>query len=70
MPARPDEDGDHLLRVIDAVWSKTQQRWHDDMASHFDREHWTPLVTGARAYQRALGECLDLLSAAERETDF
>ena len=70
MPARPDEDGDHLLRVIDSIWQKTQQCWLDDMADHFDRNHWTPLLAESRSYLRALGECLELLSTAERDTEF
>jgi hypothetical protein len=70
MFARPDEDGDHLLRVIDSIWRKTQQSWHDDMASHFDRAHWTPLLAESRAYLGALRECLETMNAAERETEF
>jgi len=70
MPARPDEEADHLLRVIDSAWHKTRQSWLDDMAGHFDRAHWTPLLTESRAYLRALGECMELLSTAERDTEF
>jgi len=70
MFARPDEDGDHLLRVIDSIWRKTQQNWRDDMASHFDRAHWTPLLAESRAYLGALRECLETMNAAERETEF
>ena len=70
MPARLDEEGDHMLRVIDSIWHKTQQCWLDDMAGHFDRAHWAPLLTESRAYLRALGECLELLSTAERDTEF
>jgi len=69
MPARPDRDGDYLLGMIESIWHKTQQRWHDDMASHFERVHWVPLLAESRAYLRALGECLELLSAAERDTE-
>ena len=49
MTERPDQDAGHLLMVIDSVWQKTEQRWHDDMASHFDRAHWTPLLAESRA---------------------
>ena len=70
MPARLDEDGDHLLRVIDSIWQKTQQCWLDDMAGQFERTHWTPLLAESRAYLRALGECLELLGNAERDTEF
>jgi len=70
MPSRPDEDGDHLLRVIDSIWRKTQQSWRDDMARHFERAHWTPLLAESRAYVGALRECLEMMSAAERDTEF
>jgi hypothetical protein len=67
---RPDEDGDHLFRVTNSIWHKTQQSWRDDLAGHFDRVHWTPLATGSRAYVRALRECLDIVNAAERDTEY
>jgi len=70
MPDRPDEDADHLLRVIDSIWQKTQQCWLDDMAGHCDRAHWTPLLAESRSYLRALGDCLELMSTAERDTEF
>jgi hypothetical protein len=70
MAAGPQEDGEVLLRVIDAAWSKTRQHWHDDMASNFARSHWAPLADGSRAYLRALGECMELMAAAERETSY
>jgi hypothetical protein len=70
MAGRPHEDGERLLREIGFAWSRTQQHWHDDMASHFGRSHWTPLVDGSRAYLRALGECMELLNTAERETEY
>jgi hypothetical protein len=70
MAARTHADGELSLQVIDSAWSKTQQHWHDDMASHFDRFHWAPLLNESRAYLRALGECMELLNAAERETEY
>jgi hypothetical protein len=70
MAARPDEDGGHLLLVIDSIWHKTQQSWHDDLAGHFDRQHWTPLVSESRTYLRTLSESMELLRTAERDTEF
>jgi hypothetical protein len=66
----PHDDGELSLRVIDAAWSTTQQHWHDDLAAQFNRSHWAPLVNESRTYLRALAECLELLAAAERETNF
>jgi hypothetical protein len=68
MAARPDEDGYRLLRLLDSTWRATQQHRHDDLAGHFDRVHAAPLVNESRAYVRALGECMELLGAAERDT--
>ncbi len=70
MAAGPHEDGEVLLRAIDAAWSETQQHWHDDMTAHFSRFYWAPLVDGSRAYLRALGECMEVLNAAERDTSY
>jgi hypothetical protein len=70
MAGRPHEDGERLLNEIGSAWSSTQQHWHDDVASHFARLHWTPLADESRTYLRALGECMELLSTAERETEY
>ena len=70
MTGRPHEDGEQLLREMGSAWAKTQQHWHDDMANQFGRSHWAPLVDESRSYLRALGECMELLTAAERETEY
>ena len=70
MTGRPHEDGELLLAGIAAAWSKTLQHWHDDMSSQFDRSRWVPLADESCAYLRALGECMELLAAAERETEY
>ena len=70
MTGRPHEDGELLLREISAAWARTQEHWHDDMASSFGRSHWGPLVDESRSYLRSLGECMELLTAAERETEY
>lgn len=70
MTGRPYEDGELLLAGVGAAWAKTQQHWHDDMASSFGRSHWAPLIDESRSYLRALGELMELLTAAERETEY
>jgi len=70
MPGRPDRDSDHQLRVLDAAWGKAQQHWRDDMARHFEAHHWTPLLNESRAYLEALRKLMDVLNAAERDTEY
>ena len=68
MPGRPDQDGDHQLRLLEDAWDNALQHWHDDLARDFAAHHWTPLHTEARFYLEALCKLMEVLSAAERET--
>lgn len=70
MPGRPDQDGDHHLDVLDAAWDKTRQHWRDDMTRRFDTDYWMPLRGESRSYLGALHRLMDLLNAAERETEY
>jgi hypothetical protein len=70
MPGRPDQDGDQSLWVLDSAWDKTQLHWHDDMARYFDTHHWTPLLNESRAYLGALRKLMEMLNAAERDTEY
>lgn len=70
MAGRLDQDGDHQLHMLDAAWSKAQQHWDDDMSHQFDTRHWTPILNESRTYLTALGNLLELLSAAERDTEY
>lgn len=70
MPGRPDHDGDYHLQVLRAAWDDTQRHWHDDMTRHFDARYLTPLVNESRAYLLALRNLMDLLDAAERDTEY
>ncbi len=70
MPGRPDQDGDHHLHVLDAAWDKTQERWHDDMSRHFDTRYWAPMLNESRAYLATLRNLMELLNAAERDTEY
>jgi hypothetical protein len=69
MPARPDQDGDQQLRLLDDAWDKAAQYWQDDMARQFDAGHLTPLLRESRGYLEALRRLLDVLEAAERDTE-
>ncbi len=40
------------------------------MARHFDAHHWTPLLHESRAYLEALRKLMELLNAAERDTEY
>jgi hypothetical protein len=70
MPGRTDKDGDHHLNLLDAAWEKAQERWDDDMSRHFDARYWMPLLNESRAYLSALHNLLELLAAAERDTEY
>lgn len=69
MPGRPDQDGDHQFRRLQAAWDQARPRWRDDMARDFDTWHWTPLAQETRSYLEALRTLMDLLEAAERDTE-
>jgi hypothetical protein len=70
MPGRPDADGDHQFRLLDTAWDATQQHWNDDMSRHFDQRYWVPLRDETRDYLQALRKMMDLLNAAERDTEY
>ena len=68
MPARPDQDGDQQIRLLDGAWDKAAQHWRDGLARQFDAERLTPLLRESRGYLEALRRLLDMLEAAERDT--
>jgi hypothetical protein len=70
MPSRPDQDGDHQLRLLEDAWGNALEHWHEDHARDFAARHWTPLHTESRFYLEALRKLLETLSAAERATDW
>ena len=70
VPARPDRDGDQQLRLLDDAWDKVEPHWQDDIARQFGTHKWTPLRDESRRYLEALRAMMDLLDAAERDTDY
>lgn len=69
MHARPDQEGDRHFRLVDDAWDKALPHWQDDIARHFDTHHWTPLLHESRSYLESLRRLMDLLEAAERDTE-
>jgi hypothetical protein len=67
---RPDADGQEQLSLLGAAWEKTAQHWQDGVARQFETDQWAPITERSRAYLEALRNLLDLLEAAERETEF
>ena len=67
--ARPDRDGDHQLRLLNDAWEKAVPFWRDDIARQFGTHHWMPLRHESRLYLEALRAMMDLLDAAERDTE-
>ncbi len=68
MPARPDQDGDQQLRLLDDAWEKASQHWLDETARQFGEGPWASLHQESRSYLEALRKLLDTVEAAERET--
>jgi hypothetical protein len=68
-PDRPDRDGDQQLRLLDDAWEKAVPFWQDDIARQFGTHHWMPLHDESRLYLEALQAMMDLLDAAERDTE-
>jgi uncharacterized protein YukE len=68
MPARPDRDAEQQLSRLEEAWEKASERWRDEQARRFYADHWEPLVQAARGYLAALGQLMDVLEAAERDT--
>jgi hypothetical protein len=66
---RPDEDGDHQFRVLEAAWDQARQHWHDDMARDFGARHWAALAEECRSYLEALRALMEALEAAERDAE-
>lgn len=66
----PDRDGNQYLSALDGAWDRTKRHWQDQVSRTFDAHHWRPLQTESRAYLAALHELLELLSAAERDTEY
>ncbi len=69
MATRPDRDGDQQFRLLGDAWEKASEHWLDGMARQFDTGHATPLLRESRSYLEALRKLMDLLEAAERETE-
>jgi hypothetical protein len=69
LSARPDQDGDQQIRLLDDAWDKAAQHWRDGMARQFEDGQLTPLLRESRGYLEALRRLLDLLEAAERATE-
>ena len=70
MPGQPDQDGNHHLNMLAQAWDKTQARWDDDMSRRFDARYWTPMLNESRKYLSALQKLMELLAAAERDTEY
>ena len=69
MIARPDQDGDQQLRLLDDAWGKAEEHWQDGMARQFGAAQLTPLIQESRSYLEALRKLLDTLEAAERDSE-
>ena len=69
MISRPDQDGDQQLRLLDDAWGKATEHWQDGTARQVGTARLTPLLQESRSYLEALRQLLDVLEAAERDTE-
>ena len=69
MISRPEEDGDRQLRVLGDAWDKAAEHWRDGPARQFGTAQLTPVLQESRGYLEALLTLMDLLEAADRETE-
>jgi hypothetical protein len=66
----PHESGGYALRTTALAWDRTKEHWRDSGASSFDQHHWPAVEGAANEYLNSLNHLLELLAAAERETDY
>jgi len=69
MISRPDQDGDQQLRLLDDAWGRAAEHWRDGTARQFGATQLTPLLQESRSYLEALRKLMDVLEAAERDTE-
>ena len=69
MISRPDQDGNQQLRLLDDAWGKAAEHWRDGTARQFGAAQLTPLLQESRSYLEALRRLMDVLEAAERDTE-
>ena len=69
MISRPDQDGDQQLRLLGDAWDKAAEHWRDGPARQFGTAQLTPVLQESRGYLEALRTLMDLLEAADRETE-
>ena len=69
MISRPEQDGDQQLRLLGDAWDKAAEHWRDGPARQFGTAQLTPVLQESRGYLEALRTLMDLLEAADRETE-
>lgn len=69
MISRPEQDGDQQLRLLGDAWGQAAEHWRDGPARQFGDAEVAPLLQESRDYLEALRKLMDLLEAAERETE-
>ena len=69
MITRPEQDGDQQVRLLGDAWDQAAEHWRDGPARQFGEGQLTPLLQESRGYLEALRTMMDLLEAADRETE-
>ncbi len=70
MAHRPDEAGEQQLNLLNSAWDKTRQHWHDNMTRRFETDYQTPLRSESHSYLTAVRKLMELLQAADRDTEY
>jgi hypothetical protein len=46
-------------------WTATQAQWQDEVARHFEKEHWQPLADASLECLRAMLHLIEVMEKAE-----
>jgi len=69
MTSRPEQDGDQQLRLLADAWDAAGEHWRDGPARQFGEGPLASALQDSRTYLEALRKLMDLLEAADRETE-
>jgi hypothetical protein len=66
---RPHDDAGQEFGLLRLAWEEVRLKWRDDMARRFESMHWMHIRNESEDYVRSLHDLVELLHAAERDTE-